>query len=123
MKREEEGAEEKRLHDARMSHDTTVEAVHQVSLKISEFDAHASAILERMKEEYNLDASQQTPESMNLAAEFDVVAAHERINYLKERVESFGPVNLVAFSSILKRSKGSISWLVSERTCWKLKRH
>lgn len=114
VKREEEGAEEKRLHDARMSHDTTVEAVHQVSLKISEFDAHASAILERMKEEYNLDASQQTPESMNLAAEFDVVAAHERINYLKERVESFGPVNLVAFSEYTEE-KQRFDFLVGQR--------
>lgn len=113
-KKDMEEAEEKRLHDARTSHDTAVEAVHQVSLKISELDAHANAILERAKEEYNLDVSQQTRESMNLPAEFDIATAHERINYLKGRVESFGPVNLVAFSEYTEE-KQRFDFLVGQR--------
>ncbi len=113
-KKEAEGAEDQRLRDARTNHETAIEAVHQVSLKISELDAHASAILERAGEEYNLDVSQQTAESMNLTAEFDVGAAHERISHLKGRIESFGPVNLVAFSEYTEE-KQRLDFLVAQR--------
>ena len=110
-----EEVEERRLHDARTSHETAIEAAHQVSLKISELDAHANAILERAKEEYNLDVSQQTHESMNMPPEFDVGASHERISYLKGRIESFGPVNLVAFSEYTEE-KQRLDFLVAQRS-------
>jgi chromosome segregation protein len=114
VKKSTEEAEESRLREARTNHDAAVETVHQISLKISELDAHASAILERAKEEYNLDVSAQSAESMNLPAEFDVVASHERINYLKGRIESFGPVNLVAFSEY-SEEKQRLDFLVAQR--------
>jgi chromosome segregation protein len=114
-KKDAEEAEENRLREARTNHESAVEAVHQVSLKISEFDAHASAILERAKEEYNADISAQTAESMNLPPEFDVGAAHERISHLKGRIESFGPVNLVAFSEY-SEEKQRLDFLVAQRT-------
>lgn len=113
-KKDAEDTEDKRLRDARTDHETAIEAVHQVSLKISELDAHAKAILERAEEEYNLDVSQQTAESMNLSAEYDVGAAHERIIYLKGRIESFGPVNLVAFSEYTEE-KQRLDFLVAQR--------
>ena len=113
-KKDSENAEEKRLREVRTSHETAVEAVHQVSLKISELDAHANAIVDRAKEEFNLDISQQTAESMNLPADFDAGASHERINYLKGRIESFGPVNLVAFSEY-NEEKQRFDFLVAQR--------
>ncbi|HUI31757.1 MAG TPA: chromosome segregation protein SMC [Candidatus Acidoferrales bacterium] len=113
-KKDESEVEEKELRDARANHETAIEAVHQVTLKIGELDAHADAILERAKEEYNLDVSQQTAESMNLSAGFDAGAAHERINYLKGRIESFGPVNLVAFSEYTEE-KQRLDFLTAQR--------
>lgn len=106
--------EEKRLHDARVDHETAVEAAHQVSLKISELDAHAKAVLERAREEFNLDLAQQTPSSMDLPEGFDAGASHERMNYLKGRVESFGPVNLVAFSEY-NEEKQRFDFLIAQR--------
>ena len=51
---------------------------------------------------------------MNLTAEFDVGAAHERISHLKGRIESFGPVNLVAFSEYTEE-KQRLDFLVAQR--------
>jgi len=113
-KKTSEEAEEKKLKDARLNHESAVEAVHQVSLKISELDAHANALVERSQEEFNLDISQQTTESMNLPPDFDTGVARERVNYLKGRVESFGPVNLVAFSEY-NEEKQRFDFLVAQR--------
>ncbi len=113
-KKDSEEAEEKKLQDARASHESAVESVHQVSLKISELDAHAKALVERAQEEFNLDISQQTAESMKIPADFDPGTARERVNYLRGRVESFGPVNLVAFSEY-REEKQRLDFLVAQR--------
>ena len=95
-KKSEEEQDEVKAREARSNHESAVEAVHQISLKINEFDTQAKGLVERAQEEFSLDISQQTRESMNIPADFDTGAARERVNYLKGRVESFGPVNLVA---------------------------
>ncbi len=114
-KKSAEEGEENKLKEARSSHDSAVEAVHQVSLKISELEAQARGIVERAQEEFNFDITQQSAESMNLPADFDIGAARERVNYLRGRVESFGPVNLVAFSEY-SEEKQRYDFLVAQRT-------
>ncbi|MCL5268831.1 MAG: chromosome segregation protein SMC [Bacteroidetes bacterium] len=114
-KKSSEESEEKKLNDARVTHDSAVEAVHRVSLKISELEAEARALVERGKEEFNLDITQQTAESLNLPADFDTGAAHERVSYLRGRIESFGPVNLVAFSEYTEE-KQRLDFLVGQRS-------
>lgn len=114
-KRESDEVEEKKLNDARASHELAVEAAHQVNLKISELEAHSNAILERGKEEFNLDLGQQSIESLKMPSDFDTTAAHERVNYLKGRVESFGPVNLVAFSEY-NEEKQRFDFLTGQRS-------
>ncbi|MCL4538824.1 MAG: chromosome segregation protein SMC [Bacteroidetes bacterium] len=113
-KKSTESSEEKKLNDARVTHDSAVEAVHQVSLKIGELEAEARTLVERGKEEFNLDITQQTAESLNLPADFDTGAAHERVSYLRGRIESFGPVNLVAFSEYTEE-KQRFDFLVGQR--------
>ncbi len=114
-KKEAEESEEKKLNDARQSHESAVEAGHQVSLKISELEAEARGLVERGKEEFNLDITQQTAESLNLPEGFDTGAAHERVSYLRGRIESFGPVNLVAFSEY-SEEKQRLDFLVGQRS-------
>ncbi len=109
-----EEVEDQKLRDARASHEIAVEAAHQVSLKISELEAHARAIVDRGNEEFNLNLAEQTPKSMNLPSGFDTGAARERVNYLKGRIESFGPVNLVAFSEY-SEEKQRLDFLVAQR--------
>ncbi len=109
-----EDQEEKKLKEARSSHDSALEAAHQVSLKISELEVQAKGLIERSMEEFNFDITRQSPESMNLPAEFDIGAARERVNYLRGRVDSFGPVNLVAFSEY-NEEKQRFDFLVAQR--------
>ncbi len=113
-KKSAEGAEEKKLKEARTSHETAVEAVHQVSLKISELEAQAKGLVERAQEEFNFDIVGQTRESLKLPEDFDIGAARERVNYLRGRVDSFGPVNLVAFSEY-SEEKQRLDFLVAQR--------
>ncbi len=113
-KKSSEESEEKKLNDVRATHESAVEAAHQVSLKISELEAEARGLVERGKEEFNLDITQQTGESLKLPADFDNSAAHERVNYLRGRIESFGPVNLVAFSEY-SEEKQRFEFLVGQR--------
>ncbi len=113
-KKSTEEIDERKLREARTNHDTAVEAVHQVSLKINELDTQAKGLVERAQEEFNLDISQQTRESMNVPADFETGATRERVNYLKGRVESFGPVNLVAFSEY-NEEKQRLDFLVAQR--------
>ncbi len=113
-KKASEESEEKKLKEARSSHESAVEAVHQVSLKIGELEAQAKGLIDRAQEEFNFDISQQTVESMNLPPDFDTGAARERVNYLRGRVDSFGPVNLVAFSEYTEE-KQRFDFLVGQR--------
>ncbi|MFZ1082473.1 MAG: hypothetical protein WAO19_11185, partial [Candidatus Kryptoniota bacterium] len=113
-KKNSEEIEEGKLREARANHDTVVETVHQVNLKINELDTQAKGLIERAQEEFNLDISKQTRELMNIPADFDTGAARERVNYLKGRVESFGPVNLVAFSEYTEE-KQRLDFLVAQR--------
>jgi chromosome segregation protein len=114
-KKASEEAEEKTLKNVRSSHDSAVEAVHQVSLKIGELEAQARGIVERAQEEFNFDIPQHSVESMNIPADFDIGAARERVNYLRGRIESFGPVNLVAFTEYTEE-KQRYDFLVAQRT-------
>ncbi len=114
-KKASEESEEKKLKTARFDHETAVEAVHQVSLRMSELEAQAKGLVERAQEEFGFDITQQSEESMSLPAEFDTGAARERVNYLRGRVESFGPVNLVAFSEYTEE-KQRFDFLVAQRT-------
>ncbi len=97
-KKSSEETESRKLSEMRASHESAVETVHQVSLKINELDAQSRSLAERAAEEFNLDLAQQTKGSMNLPDDFDTASARERVNYLRGRLDSFGPVNLVAFS-------------------------
>lgn len=89
---------EAKLKEMRTNHETAVEAEHQIQLKIGELEAQARAIADRAKEEYNLDVTTETNITLEITKEFDLASARDRINYLKSRIDSFGPVNLVAFS-------------------------
>ncbi len=113
-KKRSEDAEDKKLKLARTSHESAVEAVHQVSLKIGELEAQAKSIVERALEEFSFDLVAQTVQTMNVPADFDIGAAHERVNYLRGRVDSFGPVNLVAFSEYTEE-KQRFDFLVAQR--------
>ncbi len=113
-KKTSESSESKKLAEIRASHESAVETVHQVSLKINELDAQARSLSERAGEEFNLDLTAQTKESMKLPGDFDIPAARERVNYLRGRIESFGPVNLVAFSEY-SEEKQRYDFLVAQR--------
>ncbi len=114
-KKKSEELEDRKLRDARSSHELAVEAVHQVSLKIGELEAQAKGIIDRAQEEFSFDIVQQSPEAMNIPADFDIGAARERVNYLRGRVDSFGPVNLVAFSEYTEE-KQRLDFLTAQRT-------
>ena len=110
-----EGAEERKLKEARSNHESAVEAVHEVSLKIGELEAQAKAVVERAQEEFNFNIVDHTRESMKIPEDFDIGAARERVNYLRGRIDSFGPVNLVAFSEY-SEEKQRFDFLVAQRS-------
>jgi chromosome segregation protein len=105
---------ENQLKQIRANHETAVEAEHQIKIKISELEAQAKAIADRALEEYNLDVARETNASLEIAEEFDLASARERINYLKSRIESFGPVNLVAFSEY-EEEKRRFDFITAQR--------
>ncbi len=113
-KKSSEETESRKLSEMRASHESAVETVHQVSLKINELDAQSRSLAERAAEEFNLDLAQQTKGSMNLPDDFDTASARERVNYLRGRLDSFGPVNLVAFSEY-SEEKQRYDFLVAQR--------
>ncbi|MGC8654542.1 MAG: chromosome segregation protein SMC [Candidatus Kryptoniota bacterium] len=107
-------AAEAQLKQIRANHETAVEAEHQIQLKISELEAQARAIAERALEEYNLNVALETNASLEITEDFDLTSARERINYLKSRIESFGPVNLVAFSEY-EEEKRRFDFITAQR--------
>ena len=69
--------------------------LHNQELKLMELTYGEKSLFERLQQTYGVNLAEQNPEEF-LQKDLDLSALDEQIHSLKEKVESFGPVNLLA---------------------------
>ncbi len=82
---------DKALRSVRQRRDTLAEEIHQGELRIAELKMNSRNLIEQIQETYEVDLQ------AHLAPhEIDTRQAANRINDLKQRIRSIGPVNMLA---------------------------
>ncbi|KAA3620069.1 MAG: chromosome segregation protein SMC [Calditrichaeota bacterium] len=82
---------DKALRSVRTQRDTLAEEIHQGELRVAELKMNGRNLVEQIHEAYEVDL-QQHP----VPTEIDRQEAANRINDLKQRLRSMGPVNMLA---------------------------
>ncbi len=100
--REEKGVidtKEKSLRPARQERDEISEKLHQHDLRVAELTMLRDNLAKHVHENYELElAAYATANPPDLAQEFDAMATDERVNWLRNRLKSMGPVNMLALT-------------------------
>ncbi|HSG99790.1 MAG TPA: AAA family ATPase, partial [candidate division Zixibacteria bacterium] len=91
---------ERKGRDARGVKDSAVAQAHKLDLRISQIDSESAALLERIDEEYSLDprafVQPVDSELPPLEGPEALKAARQTVHDLKQRIKSYGAVNLLA---------------------------
>lgn len=87
------GELEAKVRRARTAHEEATERVHGVELALAEARARLSALVERMRERYEVDIAEEAASRPPLE---DEEGAEARAAQLREKLEKMGPVNMVA---------------------------
>lgn len=107
--REEKGvidAKEKTLRPARQERDEISEKLHQHELRIAELTMLRDNLAKHVHETYELElAAYATANPPDLSQEFDAAATDERVNWLRNRLKSMGPVNMLALTDYQKEKE------------------
>jgi chromosome segregation protein len=94
-------SKERALRAVRTERDDVSEKLHQAELHISELTMQRDNLIKHIRETYELDLTQQkAPEG-----EFDAAATEERVGWLRNRLKSMGPVNMLALSEYEKEKE------------------
>ncbi len=94
-------SKERALRSVRAERDDVSEKLHQAELHISELTMQRDNLIKHIRETYELDLTQQkAPEG-----EFDAAATEERVGWLRNRLKSMGPVNMLALSEYDKEKE------------------
>jgi len=94
-------SKERALRAVRNERDEVSEKFHQAELHISELTMQRDNLVKHIHETYELDlARQKSPEG-----EFEAAATEERVNWLRNRLKSMGPVNMLALSEYDKEKE------------------
>ena len=94
-------SKERALRAVRNERDEVSEKLHQAELHISELTMQRDNLSKHIHETYELELAQQkAPEG-----EFEATATEERVNWLRNRLKSMGPVNMLALSEYGKEKE------------------
>ena len=92
---------ERALRAVRTERDEVSESLHQAELHISELTMQRDNMIKHIHETYELDLAQQkAPEG-----EFNAPEIEERVNWLRNRLKSMGPVNMLALTEYEKEKE------------------
>lgn len=101
--------QEKQIRTLRHENQDLSESVHSIELRISELKMRKENLLERIDEEYNVQLKRDHTQE-----EFDVDETRQRVDDIKERLRSIGPVNLLALKEY-EQEKERSDFLHSQR--------
>ncbi len=94
-------SKERALRAVRTERDEVSETLHQAELHIAELTMQRDNMVKHIHETYELDLAQQkAPEG-----EFNAAETEERVNWLRNRLKSMGPVNMLALSEYEKEKE------------------
>jgi len=85
------------------------ETLHALELRISELKMQCEKIKDRIKEEYNVQIKEQP-----IDEEVDTEPLDEEIEKLKSKIDSMGPVNLLALKEF-EKEKSRLEFLTTQR--------
>jgi chromosome segregation protein len=94
-------SKERALRAVRAERDDVSEKLHQAELHISELTMQRDNLTKHIRETYEFDLTQQKPPE----GEFDAPATEERVGWLRNRLKSMGPVNMLALSEYEKEKE------------------
>jgi chromosome segregation protein len=101
-------SKERALRSVRAEREEVSEKLHQAELHISELTMQRDNLSKHIRETYELDLSQQKAprvEDFEGQEEFDAAATEERVAWLRNRLKSMGPVNMLALSEYEKEKE------------------
>ncbi len=102
---------ETRLKDERVKHEGSLQATHDLEIKIQELTMKSENLVARAEEEFSLDLTvQEVPH----AESFDFNAAMDTVRTLKEKIKGLGPVNFAAFDEY-KSEKERLDFVIAQR--------
>ncbi|HTP13236.1 MAG TPA: AAA family ATPase, partial [Bacteroidota bacterium] len=102
---------ETKLKTERSKHEGSLQATHDLEIKIQELTMKSENLVARAEEEFSLDLrTQQVVES----DPFDFNAAAESVRTLKEKIKGLGPVNFAAFDEY-KSEKERLDFVIAQR--------
>ncbi len=100
---EQVNAAEKQLKQLRQEKDEYGEQVHKLEMTLQTLDSETQSISERIREEYDLDIREVSPERPE--SDIEDSDARKHLSELKERLRGFGAVNLLALEEFDEASK------------------
>ncbi len=100
---------DKSLKGVRQRRDEISEQLHKTELRLSELSMNRSNLIEHIRESYEFELESHTPPE-----ELDEEATSKRINELKQRLRSMGPVNMLALKDY-EVEKERLDFLLSQR--------
>jgi chromosome segregation protein len=103
---------EQTLRERRFSHTELAELLHQMELDRMTARAELDRTFERLRVEYHMDPEKWQP--VEAPADFDLAEAQGRLDGLKDRFATLGPVNLLALEDYTKK-KERHQFLVQQR--------
>ncbi len=102
---------ELKLKDERLRQEGSLKAAHDLEFKIQELTMKAENLRTRAKEGFDLTLEvREYPD----ADQFDLVAARDEIQKLKEKIHNLGPVNFAAFDEY-KSEKERLDFVTAQR--------
>lgn len=102
-------AKEKFVRELRDERDVVSETLHTMELRVSELKMRGEKIVDRIQDEYG-----QRIRKAPIEEEVDIEANAKEITRIKERLDSMGPVNLLALKEF-EKEKERFDFLVTQR--------
>jgi chromosome segregation protein len=97
---------EKALRPLRTERDEVSERLHQVELRVAELNMLRDNLSKTIHEAYEVDLAQHAAAHPPQATEeFDPAVTEERVGWLRNRLKSMGPVNMLAFEEFQKEKE------------------
>lgn len=99
-------SKEKALRPLRTERDEVSERLHQVELRVAELNMLRDNLLKTIHEAYEVDLAQHVASHPpDLSQEFDLATVEERVGWLRNRLKSMGPVNMLALEEYQKEKE------------------
>jgi len=88
--------------------------IHQLELQLAEFQIKEQSLLERIESEYEVDLKTFSSPDEDEAAAMDPPQREKRIHFLRNRLDTMGPVNMAALEEYQTQKK-RFDFLAAER--------